>query len=375
MLPIFLVTRLGVLAAGYVALSAFGWASGQPPGRFSDNELLNLPYRYDVGWYLSIARAGYQWDPASTGQQSIAFFPGFPLAVRAVSAITRLSVLPAAMIVTFGAALGAFVYLYRLARQDLDDDRATAAVLFVATYPFAVFFSTAYTESLFLLATLGAWFHCRRDNPLRSAGWGLLAGLTRPNGGVLSVPLGIIALQSLLADRRKGPGITVRGAARRSAVAAMPAVGMLMYSAYLYRLTGHPFAWSAAQQAWGRQYTPLSRVIAEWWRTPLFFASDVGATAMVDYATGWIVIVLLCLTVPVYRRLGLPAAVLVIVWLVPPLLAGGVLSMGRLTSVVFPVFIWLGATVPSSYRVPLAVAFAIGQTLIAAMFFTWRPVF
>jgi hypothetical protein len=364
-----------VLAAGYFALTAFGWANGQPSSRSSSNELLNLPHRYDVGWYLSIARNGYRWNPADTGQQSVAFFPGFPMAVRATHVITRLPDLAAAMVVALGAALGAFTYLYRLARQDLDDESATAAVLLLATYPFALFFSTAYSESLFLLATLGAWLHLRRDDLLRSAGWGLLAGLTRPNGSVLSLPLSIIALQSVLADRRKDGQMPPLRVASRFAAAAMPFVGMVIHSFYVYTLTGHPLTWWTAQQAWGRQYTPLSQVIAEWWRTPLFFTSDVGATAMVDYATGWIVIVLLCLTVPVYRRLGLAYAVLIVVWLVPPLLAGGVLSLGRLTSVVFPVFIWLGATVPASHRVVWAIAFAIGQTLMAAMFFTWRPVF
>ena len=54
-------------------------------------------------------------------------------------------------------------YLYRLARELMDDDRGAAAVALLAIYPFAVFFSAPYTEALFLLAMLGAWYHLRRD--------------------------------------------------------------------------------------------------------------------------------------------------------------------------------------------------------------------
>ena len=37
----------------------------------------------------------------------------------------------------------------------MDDERAVAAVTLLACYPFAVFFSAAYTEGLFLLAMIG----------------------------------------------------------------------------------------------------------------------------------------------------------------------------------------------------------------------------
>jgi len=374
-LPIFLVTRVGVLAIGYFSLVAFGWARGQPPIRVSENELINLPYRYDAGWYLSIARNGYRWDPAVRGQQSIAFFPGFPLTVRAVSAMTRLRLFPAAMIVTFAAALGSFLYLYRLAREDVGEDEAFAAVLLLATYPFAVFFSAPYSESLCLLAALGAWYHARRDDPLRCGAWGVLCGLTRPNGGLLALPLAVMALPFARDDRCGHGASFVRRTGSRLLAAVMPAVGTTVFSGFLWRLTGSPWAWVTAAQAWGRQYAPLTHTAIEWWRAPLFFNGDVGATAMVDYATGWIVIGLLCAAVPVGRRFGLPAALLMMVWLIPPLLAGGLLSMGRVTSTLFPVFIWLGACVPPRHRPLWAATFAAGQTLVAAMFFTWRPVF
>ena len=76
-----------------------------------------------------------------------------------------------------------------------------------------------------------------------------------------------------------------------------------------------------------------------------------------------------------YRRFGLPYAVFIILNLLPPMSAGGMLSMGRVTSVLFPVFLWLGAAVPAHQRTAWIVGFAMLQGLVAVMFFTWRPLY
>ena len=84
----------------------------------------------------------------------------------------------------------------------MDADRAqTAARAFACLYPFAIFYSAAYTEGLFLLAMLGAWYHLRRDERWPAFAWGLLAGLTRPNGCLLSIPLALLVLTPLVARR------------------------------------------------------------------------------------------------------------------------------------------------------------------------------
>ena len=49
--------------------------------------------------------------------------------------------------------------------------------------------------------------------------------------------------------------------------------------------------------------------------------------------------------------------------------------MGRVTSVVFPTFLWLGAAVPLAHRTGWLVGFAMLQGLCAIAFFTWRPLY
>ncbi|HUU35817.1 MAG TPA: hypothetical protein VMW48_17240, partial [Vicinamibacterales bacterium] len=79
--------------------------------------------------------------------------------------------------------------------------------------------------------------------------------------------------------------------------------------------------------------------------------------------------------VPVWRRFGFPAAVLLVVNLVPSLASGGWLSVGRATSVLFPVFLWLADAVPVRHRTAALVTFAGLQVFAAVLFFTWRPLF
>jgi hypothetical protein len=81
------------------------------------------------------------------------------------------------------------------------------------------------------------------------------------------------------------------------------------------------------------------------------------------------------LIVPIAQRLGAAYGALVAVLALPPLLIGGSMSMGRITSVLFPMFIWLAAVVPARYRVGVMIAFATLQGFAAALFFTWRPLF
>jgi hypothetical protein len=78
---------------------------------------------------------------------------------------------------------------------------------------------------------------------------------------------------------------------------------------------------------------------------------------------------------PVYRRIGGPWAAYVLVSVAAPVLAGGVLSMGRLTSSLFPLFLALAAILPSRAVSGWAAAFAMLQALCAALFFTWRQLY
>ena len=58
-----------------------------------------------------------------------------------------------------------------------------------------------------------------------------------------------------------------------------------------------------------------------------------------------------------------------------PFAAGGLLSMGRITSTLFPVFLASAAGLTAGGALGLTVLFALLQGLLAALFYTWRDVY
>jgi hypothetical protein len=375
-LPITVTTRAMVLLVGMLAVAMIGFREDvRPPWRMHANEFLNLPARWDTGWYVGIAAEGYRWMPARTEvQQNIAFFPAYPMLMRYTSLFLGRELAWTGVAISWVAFGWALVYLFRFTRERFDEDVGGAAAMLLATYPFALFFSTAYTEALFLLCLVGACYHFERDELWRAGAWGLVAGLSRPNGCLLSVVLALIAVRPLWPPAHATRGEWSR-VARRLAVAALPGIGMLLYSAYIYALTGHPLRWAMQNAAWGRVYRGFDSLVLDHAGVLGDAIFRFGSEATVDALQMAAVLFVLLAAWPVSRRVGLAYAVLILINVIPPLLMGGLLSMGRVTSVLFPAFIWLGMVVPAAHRTMWVVAFAMLQALCAAVFFTWRPLF
>jgi hypothetical protein len=281
------------------------------------------------------------------------------------------------VIISLVAFFWALVYLLRLAREDLgDEERAVAAVVLLASYPFALFFSAPYTEALFLLTLVAAVFHFRRGELWAATGWGGLAGLTRPNGAFLSVVLGLMVLEMAWRSWRAGKRFRWAEHLDRLTAAAAPGMGMLVYSTFILFLTGSPFQWAAQNAAWGRTYRPLDTLVTD----RIGYISQHGlygyaATQPLDLFYLASVVLTLSAVWPVFRRFGLPYAALLLVNLLPPMMAGGLLSIGRVTATLFPTFLWLAAVLPARHRTAWTVAFAVLQGFAAVMFFTWRPLY
>jgi hypothetical protein len=379
-MPVWAASRLAVLVVGFLAIGAFGFRGSGPPFRLYMNEFLDLPARHDAGWYLGLAVDGYRWDPAVKGQQNIAFMPALPMLMRVGGRLIGGHPLWAGQIIVLAACFWAFVYVYRLARSALDDvDRAGYAVALLASFPFAVFFSAVYTESLFLLCAAGAFYHVSRGEYLRTAAFGLLCGFARPNGFLLAVPIALVALWPAAVaawrDRTSNAATRLWSAARPAlpAVAAASAavVGVIVFSAFIYSLTGRPLAWLEAHAAWGRTFgTWVSQgPFQELERGGLYGYTRSQPIDAVNFAAVAIAIVGLW---PVTRRFGVPYGVFIAVNVIPPLTTGGLLSIGRVTAAMFPLFFWLAAVIPARHRAAWLTVFALLQGWGAALFFTWR---
>jgi hypothetical protein len=351
----FVVTRAGVLIVGLAAAVFIGYTPKPGPmaWRVSANPALNLLARWDAYWYLDIATRGYHWNGNPIEQQNVVFFPLLPLLMRVGGAAIGGHPLIAGLGVSLTAFLLALCYFWRWSADRLGAERATAAVWLLSAFPLALFFSAVYTESLYLLIAVAACYHAERRQFARSAMFGLMGGLVRPNGVLLAVPLACIAW-----IRSGGDGHRVA----RSATVLAPVLGLGCYSAYLACQTGDGFAWLSDQAAW-----PNNLGIAP--------PDTSGSSLDLNWLTNAIPLGLMVYAiVPVTSLLGVAYGLFVAANIAPPLIRHGLMSLGRFSSVMFPVFAWLAVSVPIAVRTRLIVAFALGQVLLAALFFTWHAI-
>jgi hypothetical protein len=209
---------------------------------------------WDGGWYVRIARHGY------ARRQAAAFWPLYPLLLRLGHWLTGLSYDAVGVVLSNAAFLAALVALYALARADYGQAIATRTVWLTALWPLSFFFSAVYTESVFLLLTVGAIVLAHRGRWTWAALAAVLAALTRTSGGLVLLPLGIMLLQ----QRGRDP----RGWWRQGIQLAAAAAAPLVFAAHLERLWDDPLLMIHIEDRWARvRGTPWDTLLTAFDRT------------------------------------------------------------------------------------------------------------
>src|SRR3954465_15470044 len=181
------VSRLLVWAAGAGAAALFGLgarvtlfdpgAVTRPFGPVGDALVAPLA-RWDSVWYLAISNDGY---PADDPRRA-AFFPLYPLLVRAANTVVRDPIV-AGTLVSLACFLAALVLLHRVTALELGAPAARMSVWALALFPGAVFFSAVYSEALYLMLSVGCVYAARTGRWGWAGGAGALwAGTRRPGG-------------------------------------------------------------------------------------------------------------------------------------------------------------------------------------------------
>jgi len=292
--------------------------------------LLGLLGGWDGRWYRMIAANGYLLIPGH--QSDPAFFPVYPVLLRAVHAL-GVGYETAGLLLSNGALLAALAAFHALTRELLDPTLARRATIYVAIFPLGYVFSMSYPESLVLGAIALAGLAAARGRWSTAAICAAVAALARPEG--LFVVLPILASAW---GRRRGASSATRGLALGAVLA--PVAALASFPAYLGFVLHDPFAWSDAEHAWGRRFSPLGFVRAIT-HLPGMLAQNPWLVR--DVVCFFVYLVLLAAA----RRAGTPhpwliggAAVVVL-----PLFSGAFTAIGRFGLLVPPVFwglAWLG---------------------------------
>lgn len=407
-----LVALLAALSAGEVATeepSRFDIPAVTAPFGGAADVALSPLARWDAVWFLSVANYGY--DGADSPRH--AFFPLYPLLARAVGELGGGSpgaVLVASYLVALAAFLAALVLLYRLTALELGRRAAWPALLLLCTFPASLYFGAPYSESLFLLCSVGAFYAARTGRWAWAGAAVAAASGTRSAGILLLLPIAFLYLYGPR-DGDSDPPARARpaGSHLRAALAAvrprhpirpdvlwlaLAPLGLAAYAAYLWLAFGDPLSFSQVQGLWNRSFA--GPFVGVWDGATAAFdgvrqlGSGSRETAYFEQAAGdplriaahnLVLFGFLCFAavavVGVLRRLpaayGLYAIAALALPLSYPVAPQPLMSLPRFLAVLFPVFMWL-AVVCEERRIVerVAIASAIVLGLFTTQFATWH---
>ena len=290
--------------------------------------------RWDAGWYANIADNGYgaSFDP---GQQSpVAYFPLYPMAIRALSTVgINRWVAGVGLSLLFGIA--AVLLFSAWARRVGAAKPASLAPWLLAAWPFAGYlFGIMYSDSLFLALACAAFLAVERDRPLLAGGLGALASATRPVAPALVVGL---VLRSL--ERRRAAGGRFR---LRDFLPLAAGLGLLAYMLFLRGRFGDALAFAHVHGAPGWDQAAGWR---SWLKVDFFHqlfprAAPLVAVRLLGHAAA--AFFALALAVLTVRRLGWAYGLYSLIAVGLPMLSSkDFQGMGRYAMAAFPTFLTL----------------------------------
>jgi hypothetical protein len=369
----FLVTRSAAIAIGFLVNVLFPSERTRPFSLpFDAVKLAETFAAWDSGWYFDIARRGYYYTP--DGQSSIAFFPLYPMAMRALAwpfGSSEAAVWMAGIVISCVAFLCGLIVLHQLTERTLGDrEIARRTVLYVSVFPFSFFLTRVYPAGLFFLLTVLAVNFASTSRWWLAGLCGALAALTRPQGILIAIPLMWLALRGL--DRRRFP-------ARVAAFALVPAA-FLGYNLYIASLSGEALAWLKSEASWGyslghapwRQLLALLERLADYGPYDYFFTSRLAPYRLFHGVTA---LLLVAVTPAVFVRLGAPLGAYVLVSVLVPLSGNALEGIGRYGAVLFPVFMVLATVKSPRFHEAFLIVSSLFLALFVGLFATWRPIY
>ena len=268
-LKIAVISRAVVLALMWVAAQTAAPFDGSSPSYLAN---------WDGVYYTAIAERGYRYE------HEMAFFPGLPAALRAVSLTTRLSLPVAGAVLSNTAFVAATLALgwgaesfarLALARKWLSPSTspssfAKTAMLLHVLSPASVFASVAYTEAPFAalsFVAIGAYLHGMASLPSSHSPSVLAASFLLSGLGAACLRSNGILLAGFVVAAAIGSGISIR-----SILACLVSVGILAIPYVGFQVWGSgAIAEASAEEGYsGPSLGLYSHIQAKYWGNGLF---------------------------------------------------------------------------------------------------------
>ncbi|HEY1792098.1 MAG TPA: mannosyltransferase family protein [Opitutaceae bacterium] len=205
--------------------------------------------RWDARSFLEIAAHGYAGTQGA--KPNFPFLPLYPILVGFASLGGAINLALAGQLVSLAGLWCACILLWKTVMAEIHDERvAILSVSFLLFSPVSFFYSSPYSESLFLALSIGCLHYMRGGRWWLAGFLGALAALTRFIGIMLVVPMAWEAIGSF----RNGRTASARRL-RALLASLMPVLGFLGYCIFLRVYYGDFLLYFHVEQRfWGRQF-------------------------------------------------------------------------------------------------------------------------
>lgn len=316
--------------------------------------LLDILTQWDGNWYRLIAQNGYAPPMPSV---AAAFFPLYPLAVRAVALVVR-DLQVASLLVSNGCLIAASLLLVRLLRRDYDELVCRRAITFLMFNPVSFFLSAAYSESTFLLLSIGALLAARQNKWLFASVCGGCLTATRAPGLILGAPL---LAEYALQWRERGAAIRQFVQAKLLWLALVPC-GLVLYLFYLYHTRGDFFLPMHAQAGGWR------KTLAWPWQS--FLHPDSFPPSHIPLYQAIVTFALIVAILGFFLKLRPTYLVYMVVALLFYLIWGSLEGLPRYVSIVFPLHLVMAlASIRWHWLYEPLLGFSIGLLALCTVLF------
>lgn len=302
---------------------------------------------WDGGYYVDIASKGY----AAMSRDSLRFFPLFPMLAKPFIWV-GIPARAAVVIVSNASALIAAGLLYTLARQEgRDAEFASRATWLLALAPAAFVLVLGYSEATTIALAIGMFLALRGKRWWIAAGLGVLIGLSRPSGLILTLP-------AVIEGARGIRGLSVKEYVARAAAVIGPAVGTLIYLTWVWDQFGDFWLPYSIQTQTGRRgsFADPFETISDALRG-LFNGNTIGTGLHVPWLLFVVVLIVIC-----FRTWPASYGALAAAGIASAIISSNLDSFERYALAAFPLVL-VAASLTTSHRVERGVLVLSGSAM------------
>jgi Gpi18-like mannosyltransferase len=323
--------------------TSYKWITPDQFPSMQSFDFVNMHNRWDSYWYLDIIQNGYYLKQDNT-LSNVVFFPLYPTLMKIVGTIFLGNFILAGWLISSVSLVLACAFLYRIVCEFHPDVDPELPVLLMLVFPTAFFLNVVYTEALFLFLTTGCFYYTLKRKFWYAGFFALFGALTHSNGVFLALP---ILWETVRLYEWKALFTW------RLLPVALAPLGMAAFLVFDYVKFHDLMLFFKIESAWGRSFS------INYDHFSLFSHPSIINMGIDIVFT----ILIITAVVLVYHRLSRMYAVFMSLTVFAALSSGTLMSIGRYSLVLFPLFILL-ATIKNK---TVLQAWIFGSALFLAM--------